>query len=287
MGASAGDLLARDLVAKWIQDADIECTTAAAEPFEGEHWANLDPSEYTHVVFVCGPCGNGPPLTELLSRFAHCKWVGVNLTMLQDLSEWNPFELLVERDSSRTNRPDIAFLTEPLRVPRVGLILVHPQQEYGHLGRHEQVNAQVREWLARQDVAVVPIDTRLDENASGLRTSGQVEAIISAMDFTVTTRLHGTVLSLINGVPPIVIDPIAGGAKVASQCNVIGWPCLCLPDDLDHSWLDSAAAFCSSQAATDNVHRVCRHARRELADVRATVIDYLVADRHAESGGAK
>ena len=34
------------------------------------------------------------------------------------------------------------------------------------------------------------------------------------MDAVVTTRLHGTVLAIKNGVPPVVIDPIAGGRKV-------------------------------------------------------------------------
>ena len=48
------------------------------------------------------------------------------------------------------------------------------------------------------------IDTRLDvPNNSGLRTPAEIESLIAAMDVMVTTRLHGTVLALRNGVPAI------------------------------------------------------------------------------------
>ena len=88
-------------------------------------------AEYDEVVFVCGPFGNGPPLDGLLERFRGIRLVGVNLTMLQPLEEWNPTALLVERDSSRATRPDLAFLSAQPAVPVVGVILIDAQPEYG------------------------------------------------------------------------------------------------------------------------------------------------------------
>lgn len=285
MGASAGDLLARDLTAAWLRDAGIDFTVAVDKPFvDGKHWADIDSLDYTHVIFVCGPCGNGPPLTGLLDRFTNCHWIGLNLTMLQDLDEWNPFELLIERDSSRAVRADMVFLTQPLRVPRVGLILVHPQKEYGKRGRHEQVGQLIGEHLASLDLAVVPIDTRLDHNATGLHTSGQIESMIAAMDFTVTTRLHGTVLSIKNGVPPIVIDPIAGGAKVMAQCEAIRWPWCCRADELSTQWLDEAITFCRRPEAAHAANRCRADAQIALADMRVNLVNYLLRDKNVPVG---
>lgn len=285
MGASAGDILARDLTASWLAQADIDYTLAVAKPFTGgKHWRDLDPAGYTHVVFVCGPCGNGPPLVDLLDRFANCRWVGLNLTMLQKLEEWNPFELLIERDSSRTSRPDMVFLTQPVRVPRVGLILVHRQKEYGSRGRHKEVDRIIEEKLAAMDVAVVPIDTRLDTNATGLSSVGQVESMIAGMDLTVTTRLHGTVLSLKNGVPPVVVDPIAGGAKVAAHCRQIDWSWCVKPEELTAQWLDRAIAYATGPDAADDVARCRAAAVQSLGSMRDRVIEHLTGQSHSPGG---
>jgi hypothetical protein len=48
--------------------------------------------------------GNGWPVTDFLERFRHCRLAGVKLSMLQPLDVWNPFELLIERDSSAAAR---------------------------------------------------------------------------------------------------------------------------------------------------------------------------------------
>lgn len=278
MGASAGDLLARDLTAQWLANAGVNYTTAVDKPFtDGVHWSSLDPDHYTHVVFVCGPCGNGPPLTELLDRFVNCKWVGLNLTMLQNLDEWNPFELLIERDSNMATRADMVFLTQPLRVPKVGLILVHPQKEYGDRGRHEQVSQLISDVLSSIDVAVVPIDTRLDENATGLRSSGQIETMIAAMDLTITTRLHGTVLSLKNDTPPIVIDPIAGGAKVATQCDQIGWRWCRRAENLTGQWLREGIDYALTHQAVADVKAYRESARESLSGIESKLIEHLRA----------
>ena len=74
--------------------------------------------------------------------------------------------------------------------------------------------------------AIIPIDTRLDSNAGGLRTPREIDSLIARMDVVVTTRLHGMVLALKNGVPAVVVDPIEGGAKITRQAEVLRWPVL-------------------------------------------------------------
>src|SRR5688572_16653886 len=124
MGATAGDLLCRDLLADWLNSAGVAFEVATASPFSGgEAWESLDPIEFSHLIFVCGPLGNGWPVTELLERFRNCELIGLNLTMLDKLENWNPFSLLLERDSDRTARPDLTFLSPSHPVPVVGLIL--------------------------------------------------------------------------------------------------------------------------------------------------------------------
>ena len=60
MGATAGDLLARDLVCDWLKFVNYSYDVAIAPPFKGGvDWQKVSPEEYTHVIFVCGPFGNG------------------------------------------------------------------------------------------------------------------------------------------------------------------------------------------------------------------------------------
>ena len=68
--------------------------------------------------------------------------------------------------------------------------------------------------------------------------------MIGRADVVVTTRLHGLVLALKQGVPALAVDPVAGGAKVAAQAAVWGWPVLLARsgnpvldrDELDRLW---------------------------------------------------
>ena len=125
MGASAGDLRARDLVLEWLDEAGREYDVALAAPFTGGiDWRDAAPAGYSHRVFGCGPLGNGEPVAELLERFEGHRRIGVNLTMLDRVENWNPFDLLLERDSSRLARPDLVFAAPPVGVPVIGLVSI-------------------------------------------------------------------------------------------------------------------------------------------------------------------
>lgn len=282
MGASAGDLLARDLVKSWLQEAQHNCDVAVAAPFsDGIAWQDADPDEYSGVIFVCGPFGNGPPLVEFLQYFAGLPLIGVNLTMLQRLEEWNPFDLLLERDSSTMARPDLVFATRQPRVPVAGLVLVHHQSEYRDRAWHTTANQALQELIDSRELAVIPIDTRLDENQVGLRTPAEVESLISRMDVILTTRLHGMVLALKNGVPAVVVDPIAGGAKISRQAEVIGWNSVFVADRLDRQKLQHAMDFCLSGDGRSEARRLAEGAAQKCASTKQDFLEGIHTLQHA------
>jgi Polysaccharide pyruvyl transferase len=281
MGASAGDLLARDLVAEWLVEAGREVDVALAAPFDGGveggvDWRAVDPEVYAELVFVCGPLGNGEPVAELLERFRGRRRVGVNLTMLHELDDWNPFDVLLERDSSRLARPDLVFLVPARRVPVVGRVLIDAQPEYGERDLHAEVDRAIDELLGARDVAVVPIDTRLDENTTGLRTPAQVESLVARCDVVVTTRLHGLVLALRAGIPAVAIDTVAGGAKVRRQAEALGWPLLAA-DGLTAAALADTFDWCLTDEAREQARVCAQGAVADLAPVRDAFLAALQA----------
>jgi hypothetical protein len=275
MGATAGDLLARDVARSWLVDAHRVVDVALAPPFEGGvRWDNADPAAYDEVVFVCGPFGNGPPIVEFLDRFRERRLVGLDLTMLDPLEEWNPFALLLERDSSRTSRPDLVFAASRESVPVVGLVLMHEQPEYGERDVARTANEKL-EAIARECVcARVRIDTRLDADGNELRTPVEVASMIARCDVVLTSRLHGLVLAMHTGVPAVALDPVAGGAKITRQAGTLGWP-WCFPFDVTLDALRDAYKRCLEPEARVESQRVADAARRRLVAVRSQFLAEL------------
>ena len=221
--------------------------------------------------------GQSPNFVE---RFAGRRLIGVNVSMLEPIDTWNPFDLLLERDSSACVRPDITMLTSAARVPVVGIVLVHDQKEYRN-GLHDAANSAIARLMASRAMAAVRIDTRLDTNATGLRTAAEVESLIARMDVVVTTRLHGLVLAIKNGVPAVAIDPIAGGAKLLRQANVLEWPICFTADGLDDDRLVRAFEYGADGGGPGESQGV-RRAGAHPVDRRARTISR--GDRLAVSG---
>jgi len=276
MGASAGDLMACDVACEWLKASGLPVDVALAPPFRGGvKWQLVNPARYSHLVFVCGPIGNGPPVDELLRRFSGAVFVGLNLTMLQRLEEWNPFDLLWERDSTRNSRPDMAFGAEVRQVPVVGLIRIDHQPEYGARDHHQNVDQMFETLLGRREAAVVPIDTRLDENTTGLRTPAEVSTLIGRVDVVLTTRLHGAVLAIKAGVPPVVVDSVAGGAKVSRQALRLGWSAVLTVDDLTEESLERTFDWCLTEDGRSAALACRARAKAELSIIRDEVITAL------------
>jgi len=269
MGATAGDVLARDVVCDWLRRIDVPFDVALAPPFRGGvNWERVDPAAYTHLVFVCGPFGRSWQISEFLKRFEHCRLVGMNLSMLEPLEAWNPFQLLFERDSSRAARPDLALIGPSTRVPVVGVVLIDTQPEYGADNALVAANSAIEDVVARNECAVVRIDTRLDINRTGLRSAAEIESLIARMDVVLTTRMHGLVLSIKHGIPVVAVDPVVGGAKVKRQAESLGWGRVFTVDSLDPAALESAFAYCQSPQAKTDVAACRSRAERILERVR-------------------
>lgn len=268
MGATAGDIVSKDLACQWLMEAGCAFDVALAHPFGGGvNWQAVAPQDYAVVLFVCGPFVLEPPLPDLLQRFAHCKLAGLNVTVLED-DAFQRFDLLIERDSPRATRPDMSFQSSDPRVPLAGIILVEPQHEYGPRAMHHIANGAIHGLVARHPLAVVHIDTRLDYNQTGLRSAAEVESLIARMDVVVTTRLHGLVFALKNGVPAIAVDAIDGGAKVSQQARIIGWPVVFTLDQVSDKGLDIAYHYCLTAEARARAQECARRACQHLQETQ-------------------
>jgi len=272
--ATAGDLNAAELVRRWLSGAGYPCDVAMVPPYgRGIDWQLAEPAAFTHVVFVCGPFGQYPDELRFLDRFAGCRLIGINLSMLIELERWNPFDLLFERDSSARSRPDIAFGMPAAKTPVVGVCLV---EAYGYPeGSVDRANSAISRLLASREMAVVAIDTRLDFNTVGLRSPSEVEALLARMDVTVTTRLHGTVLALKNGVPALAIDPQPDGGKILRQAETVGWPCILRGDALNDQALLRAFEYCLTPVAQAKARECAARARDVVEGVREQLLSAL------------
>ena len=250
-GTTAGDLLARDVACQWLQETGREFDVANVPEFgDGVDWRHVDPARYSDVIFVCGPVEAGRPLDHQLKQFSGSRWTGLNVTMLRPLDAWNPFDVLIERDSSAAARPDLAYVAQNDSLPLVGVVLVEAYPpEYPERDRQAQARDAVSRLLASRPAVRVHIDTRLPANQSGLRSAAEVESAIAGMDVVVTTRLHGLVLALKHGVPALALDPVAGGAKITQQAAAVGWPVVQSSGEFGDDALTAAFDFCLTPEA--------------------------------------
>jgi hypothetical protein len=244
--ATAGDVLAARTVQDWLEMEGLPYDVADRGVFDGTvDWRTADPSHYDTVVFVCGPFEQKPNEAAFIERFQQCRLVGMNLTLNEPPADWNPFDLLLERDSPTTGRPDLVFGQAPRSVPVCGVCLVEEYPE----GDTRTANAAIGALVDTVEVAAIPIDTRLDSNLYGLRSEAEIESVVARVDVIVTTRLHGMVLALKNGVPVVAIDPRPGGGKIVRQAESVGWPIAFRVDRLDPGELRAAFDYCLTDEA--------------------------------------
>jgi hypothetical protein len=85
-----------------------------------------------------------------------------------------PFRVLLERDSNRTSRPDITFLSREPHVTLVGAVLIDNQPEYAEKASEKNADAAIRRLLNSRAAAVISIDTRLDINKTGFHTYSEM-----------------------------------------------------------------------------------------------------------------
>jgi hypothetical protein len=283
--STIGDIESLDYVRGVLDAAGIACDIA---PYSQKYVdvidgatviSRVDPADFTHLIAVCGPFW--PELLDKrgisLERFAHCTRIGVNLTMVLPLEEWNPFHVLIERDSTRMTRPDITFLQPTERVPVVGLCTIARQREYGDRQQHGDALRLMQEVIDARGLAAIAIDTRWPKsrNSGALGSPSQVMAVIERVDVLLTNRLHGMVYALKAGVPALAIDPVRGGDKVVAQARVLGWPAITTVEDASSEKIAELLDWCLSPDGRAAATEVAERARTLLRPVGEQLRDAL------------
>lgn len=230
--ATAGDVLAMARAADALRGPGrrVEQLFSPVLDAAAESATSVDPLGCSLLVFACGPV-RGRQVAELHERFAGARRIAVGVSVPDPADPAaTGFHRILARDTggSTAATADLCrHCPDPVPVPVVGVVLAPGQPEYGERRRHDGVHAALEDWLTGLDAARLPLDTRIDpRDWRHAATADQFRAVLSRLDVVVTTRLHGLVLGLGAGVPVLAVDPVAGGAKVAAQGRVLGWPVL-------------------------------------------------------------
>lgn len=280
--ATAGDVGAAAAVSAALDEAGIphDIGRSPNALIDGPVLDDLSPGDYDHLIFVCGPA-HGQQVRDLHARFAHCHRTAVGVSVVDPGDEAvRGFHSVFPRDGATSSpRPDLAAAAPcGPEMPVVGVIRAPDQPEYGDRREHADVHAELALWLTAKNCARVPLDTRLDVSEWGhCATYRQFDALVRRVDLVVTTRLHGLVLALRNGVPAMAVDPVAGGAKVGAQARALGWPAAAVRDrshdpSVFRDRLDALWDWCLSPAARTRAGWAAATARE-----RSPLIDDLLA----------
>ena len=265
--ATLGDELGGDVVAGWLTDLEIDHDVAWAPYLDrGVDWRDVDPADYTHLVFVSGPLGDRSLLRELTEAFAGVQRWAVNVSVVEE-SARGLFDRVWERDAAGVARPDLAVEGPDPDAP-VGAVAFTPVQgEYGERSQAERVRGAIEEWLADRALPWFELDMDLYEKPHARRPA-QVEALVRRADVVVSMRLHALVLGLKHGRPVVACDPIAGGAKVTSQAAALDWPLVLPAEELTAGALDAALERCLSGELADRVRAARERGRAGNARAR-------------------
>jgi hypothetical protein len=272
---TAGDLLAQQSAVAWATEAGYECFVAVACPKEVHEVAteSLRAKDYDAVVFVCGPLTESH-ISSFMQKFSDIKRIALNVSIVATSNLSKEFDVIIPRDTPIQTNPDISLATPTQIVPVAGLIYVGRQREYP-TQQHDAVEILVQKVVQKIGLATVGIDTKLPHNQYGLSSIAQVESVIRHMDIVITTRLHGSVLSLRNGVPPVVIDPVPEGAKVIRQMKALKWPLAYTIGNLTEQQLEAAIQSALAKQSRNKATEVITKAQQELDGVKALFIEAL------------
>lgn len=272
--STIGDIQSLEIVKRILGRANIDYDVAAyservRNALGGGALAPeaADSRLYSHLLVICGPCWPGlfQKKNFQFENYSHCVRIGINLTMVLPLSQWNPFDVLLERDSDATSRPDLTFLADMPRVPVIGRCIIDQQNEYGDRQRHRQIIESIDGLISRRALGIVEIDTRWPTTPAtdGVARSLGINSTIAGVDVLVTNRLHGLVFALRNAVPVLAIDAVAGRAKVTAQARLLDWPLCLSAEETTPEVLNASLDWCLSEEARASAIS-CRQRALEL-----------------------
>lgn len=284
--STVGDIECLEVVQKWLSDQNIDFDVVPYHddivPFisGSKYKSQIDPNAYTHLVVICGPCWP-TVFSEMkfdIHQFSHCVKIGINLTMIVPVSEWNPFDVLIERDSERASRPDLSFCQKTDKVPVVGLCFIQNQGEYGTRQKHDFVIKTVKEFCQSRNIATVNIDTRWPKhrNDTSLESKEQISSVLQKVDMVITNRLHGLVFSIKVGTPVIAIDGVTGGDKLIKQAQVLNWPASMVVDHLSEDIMQKHFDWCLSADAKNTIQNIAAIAAKEWSALQSPFMDSFI-----------
>lgn len=172
-----GDIEAMEVVCAWLEEAGIPYDVASngEDGVDGPRLLDLDPSEYSIFIFVCGPWYRRKKTHALLlQQFSHCLKIGVNLTVSEP--GLAGFDALLARDNPQEHRADLAFSRQTEHLPVVGILLVERQAAYGSKQRHLYVKRIFEEYLSTGKVVPLYFDTVIYGNKVGLKSGAASRA---------------------------------------------------------------------------------------------------------------
>jgi hypothetical protein len=288
--STVGDIQCLEFVRRCLANAGLGYDIAAfgadvrSELKSSISPAMAEPRSYTHLIIVCGPCWPGLLQNHNfdIDQYRHCKRIGINLTMVEPLARWNPFDVLLERDSDAATRPDLTFMVGTEKLPVLGRCLIKHQHEYGARQRHSKVIGSINDFIERRGLPVFDIDTRWPRasNASGIASPAGVSALVGVVDTLITNRLHGLVFALRNGVPVIAVDSVAGGDKVSAQARTLEWPVCLQADEATPEAMDAALNWCLTSDARAAVLHSRERAQRLLDGIELQISKMLAPVNH-------
>jgi hypothetical protein len=270
-GATAGDVMARDVACAWLAERRIAHDVAQERALgPGVDWFRIAPERYSHLLFICGPVGADAGVAEMLERFAGCRRIALNVSVVGDPAR-RPFDVLIERDGRGGGRPDLALAAPLRRAPVVARVEIPGRQPEYADAAPDVAHAAFDRLLAGREAAVVRVDTRLDPALPGRRSAAEVEALFGVADVVLTTRLHGIVLALRQGIPALAIDVVPGGAKLLAQARALGWPAAVAVDALDDAELERHLDWCLGEQARELARSTAARLAGDVGEVRAAL----------------
>lgn len=281
---TVGDTECLDIVCNWLDEISVPYDIApffekVTRLMKGTlDIRQVDASRYTHLVMICGPVWEAQleKLRFPMESFAACIRIGINLTMVDSVNQWNPFDVLLERDSDRATRPDLSLFSEPVTTPVVGRCLVQRQSSYRGRERHDAAEDCIERLIRRHGFAVIDIDTVWTRKDNPIQTPEQLVSVLGRVDMLLTNRLHGMVFALKAGVPVLALDAITGTAKVTQQSAALGWPG-CLPiDEATDERVDELVGWCLSDEAKTKAQACRSTALPQLEKLKTDFLDAVI-----------
>lgn len=252
-GETSGDLLSVMSVCDELERLGIPydvCSKIKYDTLKHQvDWKALDPTHYDQLVFVCGPIiFENHSFRQLLQKFQKCRKVALGVSGISSNSRFPTFgfDEYLSRDGydGYPNSLDLAINALPQKPLKhmqkkgrltLGLCLRGAQRDYGKENcLSDKVDSMIGEVLDIYNFNPLSINTKLSqENRNPFKAFEE----LGNSDMVITTRLHGSLLSLASGVPFIAIDQIKNGAKVSKQLSLIDWPYVFHADSINSKTL--------------------------------------------------